>query len=194
MASIVGAATAQVKSRLDAYLPAGQIEEACRRAGHRWRDRLLGPANTLHLFLLQLLAGVAMAGVRRVAGVNVSAQAFCKAKMRLPLSALMHLVERSGGGGVASSSSSCWKGRPVVIADGTSFQTPDTSALADRYGRASNGRGRSRSYPVPKLLAALDLHTGLLLKVIALPWHRQERTCLTRLFKAMAAGAVMLAD
>jgi len=62
---------------------------------------------------------------------------------------------------------STWKGLRVKLADGSSFLTEDTEELANRYGRAKNQRGTSRSYPVPKLLALLDLTSGMICKVIA---------------------------
>ena len=33
------------------------IEAACRQAGHSWRRRILDPATTIYLFLLQVLHG-----------------------------------------------------------------------------------------------------------------------------------------
>lgn len=200
MAGIVGSALAQVKGRLDQLVATQEIEQTCRHLGHRWRKRLLDPATTVHLMLLQLLAGVAMAGLRHVARIDVSAQALCRAKMRLPLALLTHLVARSAARPSPPSSqqqqspSSDWRGHPVALADGTGLATPDTPDLADRYGRPGNHKGASRGFPAAKLLAALDLHTGLILKVIALPWARQERACLTRLLAALARGTILLGD
>lgn len=195
MARIVGRALDQVKSRLNQFITDAQVEELCRRHKHRWRKRLLHPSATIHLFLLQLLAKVSMAGVRHVAQVQVTAQAFCKAKMRLPLTLLMDLLERLTSAVVPQGKErSIWRGHAVALVDGMSFMTSDTPELADQYGRAANERGQSRTYPLPKLLASFDLCSGCLLKIIALPFARQERTCLTRLFSALAAATIMLAD
>lgn len=38
-------------------LTADTIRDACRQAGHRWRDRKLDPVATVWLFLLQILRG-----------------------------------------------------------------------------------------------------------------------------------------
>src|SRR5438552_19079027 len=86
-----------IKSHLNKHVSAGLIEETCRQAGHLWRERTLGPAVTVHLFLLQLLAKVALSGLRHVSGLAVSAQAICKAKARLPLAVLQRLVSDVGG-------------------------------------------------------------------------------------------------
>jgi hypothetical protein len=205
MALIVGSALAQVKSQLDQVLPARQIEQACQQLGHRWRKRLLDPPVTLYLLLLQLLSNVGLSGLRHVSKLNVSAQALCRARMRLPLAVLMQLVEYSAAGTITGEgkgecsaagqgAASRWRGHAVALADGTGFQTPDTPELAGRYGRAANHTGVSRGFPAPKLLAAVDLTTGLIRRVIALPWSRQERTCLTRLLAALAGGTILLAD
>jgi hypothetical protein len=50
----VARALARIKSDLEPYLPEESIEAACREAGHRWRERKLGPVATLHLFVLQV--------------------------------------------------------------------------------------------------------------------------------------------
>jgi hypothetical protein len=54
MASISGALD-RIKSDLRRFLPDATIESAARDAGHRWRRRNLGPVQTVHLFILQVL-------------------------------------------------------------------------------------------------------------------------------------------
>lgn len=178
-----------VKAHLDELIPEQDILRTCRRLGYAWRDRLLGPAVTVQLFLLQLLAKVAMEGLRHVASLSVTAQAICKAKQRLPLKVLMELVRRSGG-----APQSLWKGLTVYLADGMSFMTPDTPELARRYGKGKNQRGSSLGYPTPKLLTLMDLAGGFIHRVVALPHARQEFTCLSRLFGAIGQGGLLLGD
>lgn len=186
----VSNALRQVKAQLHDVHSDQDIFDICRRVGHRWRKRVLDPAVTVQLFLLQLLAKVAMQGLRHVANVSVTAQAICKAKGRLPLQVLMELVAHSAPAGPVRPS---WKDLAVYLADGMSFMTPDTPELARRYGKAKNQRGTSFGYPTPKLLALMDFG-GVIHKVIALPWARQEFTCLSRLFGAVARGALLLGD
>jgi len=191
------AALRHVKEHLDRLVPEDQVRQLCRDLGYRWRDRVLGPAVTVQLFLLQLLARVSMRGVGRVAELSVTAQAVCAAKMRLPLALLMELVRRSapaassaGGGGGPTT----WRGLPVYVADGTGVLAQDAAPVAGRYGKAKNQRGTGWGYPNPKLLALFDLEGGFVRRIIALPWHRQEFTCLARLFKALGRGALALGD
>ena len=110
MAGIVGRAAARGKSQLTPFLPTHQIEARARALGHAWRRRVLGPAETVHLFLLQVLAGVAMSAMRHVGGLAASAQAICAAKARLPLTLLMDLVEWSATPRRACGAAcACWR-------------------------------------------------------------------------------------
>jgi hypothetical protein len=180
-----------VKAQLQQLVPDQDIFRICRQVGHVWRDRLLNPAVTVQLFLLQLLSKVAMEGLRQVAGIAVTAQAICKAKQRLPLQLLMELVQCSVPKGLGSS---VWRGLEVYLADGMSFMTHDTPELARHYGKASNQWGTHFGYPTPKLLALMDCQGGFIHKVVALPWARQEFTCLGRLFRALGRDALLLGD
>ena len=187
----VAEALKQIKARLNEILPELEVLQTCRELGHVWRERVLNPAVTVQLFLLQLLAKVAMSGLRHVAKVKVSKQAIGKAKKRLPLKVLMELVQRSVPEGPPQS---LWKGLMVYLADGMSFLTSDTRELRKRYGKAKNHRGTSFGFPMPKLLALMDLSRGFIYKGIILPWARQEFTCLSRLFKAIGRNALLLGD
>ena len=183
-----------VKAHLDQLVPERTIHQICRQLGHPWRKRLLTPAATVHLFLLQLLANVAMEGLRHVAKITVSASAICQAKQRLPLQLLMrlveHMVEYMEHSVSQTPAASLWKGLAVYLADGMSFLVPDKPQLAHKFGKSKNQRGISSGYPVPKLLALMDFTGGFIHKVITLPSARQEFTCLSRLFKSIIAGAI----
>ena len=180
-----------VKAHLEEIVPDKEVFQICKQLGHKWRKRLLDPAVTVHVFLLQLLANVSMQGVRHVAKISATAQAICQAKKRLPLQLLFLLVALSVPEGPPPS---LWHGLVVYIVDGMSFLTADTPALVKRFGKASNQRGTSSGYPVPKLLALMDFTGGFIRRVIALPADRQEFTCLSRLFAAVGKNALLLGD
>src|SRR5947207_3674388 len=93
MVHSIPGALARIKAELGQVLPDAAIDDAARALGHRWRNRLLTPCVTVHLFLLQLLVRVALAGLRHASGLPVTAQAVCKAKQRLPLDLLLRLIE-----------------------------------------------------------------------------------------------------
>ena len=56
MASSIGSFAQRVKQQLDQFLPTRQIDAQAKALGHHWRKGKLGPGQTVHLLLLQLLA------------------------------------------------------------------------------------------------------------------------------------------
>lgn len=186
----VSSSLRQVKAHLGQLIGDDEIHQICRRLNHVWRDRKLNPALSVQLLLLQLLARVALRGLHRVANLKISPQAIGKARQLLPLKLMYELVTRHAGNGAPIT---LFKDLKLFMADGMSFMTPDTPQLAKRYGKPRNQKGTSCGYPSPKLLALMDM-SGFIHKVIALPWARQEFTCLSRLFKAVGAGGLLLGD
>src|SRR2546425_9050461 len=89
MAATVSAALRYVNSNLDQLLPERAILTAAREVGHRWRQRKLGPAQTVVLLVLQLLCGNAsLAEARALDGYRVCVAALAQARQRLPLTRL----------------------------------------------------------------------------------------------------------
>lgn len=191
----ISPALQQLKSHLEQSVCSREIEALCRDNGQRFRKntrKLGGPAGTVHLMLLQLLAAVSLAGLRHVARIELTKQALSKARKALPLGVWRALVRRVCP---PCPTLSRWHGFEVLIADAMSFVVEDTPELAKRYGKSRNGKpSTAHGRPTPKLLALVDLATGLIHQVIALPWHRQERICLGRLLKACGEKALLLGD
>lgn len=191
----VAYALQHVKSHMQELVTTEEILQITDQLGYTWRQRRLNPPTTLYVWLLQLLAQVALEGLRHVSQISVSAAAFCKARQRLPLQLLQQLVTRSGRTDAATPWR--WKGLTLCLVDGTSVTTPDTAELARHFGKAKNQRGTSSGYPIPKLLALFDGSTGLLTRPITLPSWRQEYTCLSRLWAVVASmgeKALVLGD
>jgi transposase len=184
------AALSHVKEHLEQYVPQKFIFETCRQGGYKWRNTLLKPDVTIYLCLLQLLAGVALRGLRRVANVTVTAQAICAAKMRLPLYLFTKLVEYTLPKDFATQT---YKGMKTYLVDGMSFLTDDIPKLARKFGKSTN-HGRRSPYPTPKLLTLMQAGAGYIAKAIILPYARQEFTCLSRLFKFIDPGSLLMGD
>jgi len=184
-----------VKSQMQKLITPEEILRLADEAGHTWRQRKLNPATIVYMWLLQVLAQVALEGLWHVTQITVSAAAFCKAKQRLPLQVLQKLVTLSAQ--TQDATPWLWKDLTLCLVDGTSSTTPDTAELATHFGKAKNQRGTSSGYPLVKVLALFDWSTGLLSRAITLPSWRQEYTCLARLW-AVAAGlgkkVLVLAD
>ena len=133
----VARALSRIKSDLEPYLPEASVEDACRHAGHEWRERKLGPVATVHLFVLQVLSfNTAMTHLRHLAGRAVSAGAYCRARMRLPLAVLQQLLRDSSSATRAALAArwtsaqgagpgGLWHGLRAFLVDASSTITPD---------------------------------------------------------------------
>jgi len=134
--AIVASTLARIKSDpLAALGGAERINEFFARAGHAWRDCLLDPANTLKLFVLQVLNGnAAMAHLRHLAGFDVCPSSYCEARARLPAAAVAGFVDSvCGDCRKATEVPGSWLGHRVFIADATSAGTPDKPVLQDLW-------------------------------------------------------------
>jgi Transposase DDE domain len=184
-----------VNHMLDQWLPGEQIYQACRQAGYRFRERILNPAATVHLLVLQLMAHSALRGVRRVAQLSlVSRQAIHQARQRLPLSVLLQLVQQLCQRMVASIEPTRWQGLQLVLVDGSCCYAPDTPTVRAKYGKGSNQRGSSPGCALVRLLAVMDYRTGLLQRIIAMPWAHQEKSLLATILRKVAKSSLILAD
>jgi hypothetical protein len=62
------------------------IEKICARLDYVWRERVLDPTATIHVFLLHIMHGnAACTALSRLAGVSFTATAYCATRARLPL-------------------------------------------------------------------------------------------------------------
>jgi hypothetical protein len=76
MALTITAAIARIKSDVGRWLTADAIRSVSRDCGHSWRERLLDPVTTVHLFVLQILHGnTACSHVPRLGGVKCTGEA-----------------------------------------------------------------------------------------------------------------------
>ena len=84
MASIASSLK-RIKDNPLEFLSPQIIENVCRECHYTWRDGELDPATTVALFMQQILRGnIPCSEVRHVGGDCFSAQAYCKARARIP--------------------------------------------------------------------------------------------------------------
>lgn len=196
----VAAALARIKHDLHGHLPPARIEAACRAAGHRWRERKLGPALTLQLFILQVLHGnTAIRHLRHLVCAPLNAAAYCRARMRMPLAALQQLV-RDGVTALgrelsreAGEELTRWRGHRTHLIDGTGTITPDGPELRRAFGQPT-GRRAGCGLPVPKVLGLFDAMTGLLVEVTAFALFVHEHARAWTLHPMLAAGDLLVGD
>jgi hypothetical protein len=192
MASIAGT-LGRVRADLESYLPSEQIEAACTAVGHTWRQRVFGPAVTLHLLLIQVLwSNTAMTHLRHLAGNVVSAPAYCKARIRLPLAALVALL-RDSADDVRVGSGTLWCGLRAVLVDGSSTITLDTPSCQKAFGQPV-GCKKGCGFPVPKVLALFDAFTGMIVEMMAFPLYTHEQSKVWMLDLRLGVGDLLVGD
>src|SRR3954447_22446747 len=70
------------------HLDEPAVHDACRLAGHTWRDCSLTPVAILRWFVVQVLNGnTALNHISLLAGRSFTDSALCQARARLPLAA-----------------------------------------------------------------------------------------------------------
>ena len=199
MASI-SRALQRIKQDLVEHLPEQSIERACVDVGHRWRERQLGPVQTLHLFVLQILNfNTAINHLRHLAGHAVNAAAYCRARMRLPLAAVQRLLRQSSEAmraalcGEFGGEAGLWCGLRTFLADGSSTITPDTPELQKAF-KQPTGQKPGCGFPVPKILALFDAFTGLVIESLSFQLYTHEQSKVWQLHPLMKAGDLLVAD
>jgi hypothetical protein len=185
----------QFKQSWSRELEDDAIVRACEEAGHRWRERDLGPVATVKMFLLQILYGnVACEFVPHLAGKDVTGSAYCTARGRLPVAALQSLLSRcTAKMAECVRGTGLWLGHRLFVVDGSSFSMPDTRELQEHFGQ-SGGQAAGCGFPTAHWLALVHFGSGLFQKVITAPLRTHDLNGVDRLHPELAAGDVLLGD
>jgi hypothetical protein len=187
---------ARIKEDLQPFLPEESILSACRDAGHRWRRRKLGPVQTLHLFIVQVLCfNTAMTALRHVGDKTVKASAYCKARMRLPLTVLQALLVESSASMQKASrlSAGLWCGLRTYLVDGSSTIAPDTPDSQKAFGQPE-GCKQGCGFPVPKVLGLFDAFSGLMVQALGFPLFTHEQSKVWMLHPLLGSGDLLVGD
>ena len=172
------------------------VEQLCGELGIAWRDRLLTPAVTLRLFVLQVLHGnTAITHLRHLAGVAFAPGSYCEARARLSLPLLQSLLRRMGdwAEGVAAAGLPPLLGRRTLLVDGSTASMPDAPGLRERFGLPS-GRRAGVGYPVARIMGLLDAATGLFVELLALPLFTHDLRGAAALHPCLRHGDVLVGD
>lgn len=185
----------RLRQDLAAALSRDAIEEACRRAKHSWRRRVLDPATTIYLFLLQVLHGnTACQHVVHFGGWSFSDSAYCQARKRLPLAVFHRLLEETAARfRAATADRSRWLGHRVWLVDGSSFSMPDEPELQRHFGQPA-GQRPGCGFPVAKWLALFDLATGMLLRSATAPLRTHDLAGASAISQPLEPGDLVLGD
>lgn len=191
----IAKALVQVKEDLPNLLDAATILAACRAVGQRFRNGVLTPVATVHVFLLQVLHGnVAISALPRLAGLSFTESAYCQARGRLKVALLGQLLrtvtEALRGRG---ESAVRWHGHRTFHLDGSGVSMPDTPPLQARFGQPGNCAAGC-GFPVAHLLAMFDAATGLLVELIAAPLRTHDLADCGSMHEHLSDGDVVIGD
>src|SRR5476651_1030650 len=195
MALNISEIVGQFKADVAKALSAQTIVKICGYLGYSWRERVLDPVTTVHVFLLQILHGnTACTAMSRLAGVPFTGAAYCAARSRLPLALFEDLLERVCDALFPElQETGRWRGHRTWSLDGSSFSMSDTPELQDHFGQPS-GQAKGCGFPVAHLLALFHAGTGLLLRVIASPMRTHDMRHTPLMHADLGEGDILLAD
>jgi hypothetical protein len=172
------------------------ILAVCREIGYMaWRDRVLTPVTTMHLFLLQILHGnTACSHLPHLSGLRFTTAAYCQARARLPLRVFDLLLERFSHAVQRSAlDEGRWHGHRTFLVDGSTCSMPDTPALQDAFGQSTEQRPGC-GFPVAHLLGLFHAGTGVLLKLVVAPLLTHDLAQVQAVHPTLQPGDVLGAD
>jgi hypothetical protein len=189
--AMLARAAHEVKSNVTRFLPEHVIRDAADAVGHPYRERKLGPVQTVLLLVLQLLAANAsLAHARALGGYAFTPSALCQARGRVPLALLRYVFEW-----VVRQVAGASGGPRVLLVDAFNGYAPDARPLRRRYGRPRQQRsGRGCDFPQVRTLGVFDLHTGVLLAQHHFRADRHESPMLRHVLDALRPGDVVAFD
>jgi Transposase DDE domain len=174
----------------------------------RFRVRTYTPVITLWTFLTQvldpdhscrkavssLIAFLVSQGQR---AVSPDTSNYCKARKRLPLSFIVRLLRKTGELlRVKSQSTWLWKGRSVVMVDGSTASMPDTPANQRAFPQTRSQKP-GLGFPLARFVATICLATGAVLDLAIGPYKGKrtgETSLLRTLLDRVKAGSILLGD
>jgi hypothetical protein len=186
----------QLRHDLARHLDDKAIHDACRQAGHRWRDCILTPAAIVHWFIIQVLHGnTALEHISLLSGRAFTGAAYCFARSNLPLRVYEAVLRALIKALVPDThSAGLWLARHrTFLSDGSSFSMPDTPELQAHFGQPGNQKPGC-GFPVASILVMFHAGTGLLLGALAAPLRTHEMAYVEFLHSILQLGDVLVAD
>jgi hypothetical protein len=197
----IAASFARIKNNPLLFIDAKAIYQYCGECKHAWRNRQLDPVNTLGCFIQQVLHGnVPCSEVRHIAAssdppLHFSAQAYCDARARLPLSVYRAVLTDVYDRLVPQTrrDEHLWHGHRTFHVDGSTFSMPDTAELRKAFGLPS-GPKEGCGFPVAHLLMLFSASTGLLIDIRASPMNTSDMSQTPETHLLLDEGDILIGD
>jgi hypothetical protein len=195
MAHSVLSALARIKIEVAECLSREMIDRLCRDVNYYGRRCVLDPFTTVQLFLLQVLHGnTACDHVPHLAGLDVTGEAYCKARARLPVELFQRLlVAVCAALSDTVNDAERWRGHRVWHMDGSGCSMPDTPELQAAFGQPG-GQAPGCGFPVAHLMTLFHAGTGLLQRIVTAPLRTHDMAQAHRMHDLLEPGDVLVAD
>jgi hypothetical protein len=180
---------------LEAVLPQATVVQILREEGGTWRSILYTPWVTFWTFFWQVLSPdrSCRAALKRLAAwwarhgqklPDEDTSPYCKARARLPESALHRLMRWLGSRTHYEAPADwLWCGRPVKLVDGSTTLLPDTSANQREYPQNPSQRP-GLGFPIARFVVVFSLATGSVLEA-AIGRYQGKQTGENALFRSL---------
>ncbi len=184
------------------------VKQALAAVGACWLDRVYSPLVTLWVFLGQVLnvdhscrAAVARLIAHRLSqgqrACSAETSAYCQARKRLPEKFFSDVARQTGQAlDVGARSDWLWKGRRVLVYDGSTVSMPDTPKNQRDYpqpGTQKPGLG----FPMARIAALFSLSCGAVVDLGICRYAgkgQSELGLLRTMWDNFRAGDILLAD
>lgn len=189
-------------------LDAQSVEDALNAEGVTFHERIYTPLVTLCLFLSQvldpdhscraavarLIVWMALHGRKPCAPETGS---YCDARQKIPLGAVVRLAHQTAREVEQRAPEAwLWKGRRVLLVDGTTASMPDTPENQEAFPQMK-AQKVGLGFPVVRMVAIISLALGVVRDLEMGPYQGKE-TGETALFRALwdrlEAGEIVLGD
>jgi hypothetical protein len=185
---------------LHPFLPPGLLSQA--EEGPNSRDRAYNVRRTFFGFLYQVLNPgcacreivrqiLALFALHDLQGLEEGTSAYCQARKRLPLDALIGV--RSALAAAGEKMADLWHGLRPKLIDGTTITLPDTQKNQRKYPQ-SRSQKPGCGFPLMKLVGVFSLATGVLLDYAKGNKHQSELRLLKGLLDHFKPGDLVVAD
>jgi putative transposase len=184
------------------------VESALAEEGLEFRIRTYTPLVTLWTFLTQVLDpdhSCRQAVLRLIAflvshgqpAVSPDTGNYCKARQRLPLSLFARLLRATG---LVLQKKALpawhWKGRLVLLVDGSTASMPDTPANQEAFPQPRTQK-KGLGFPIARFVTIICMATGAVLDVAIGPYKGKrsgETSLLRTLLERLQKGSILLGD
>ena len=189
-------------------LSSGSLLQILEEAKEEFRDRIFSPVVTLTAFISQVLSedkscrkAVSRVDAERVEqGQNPCSPGtggYCQARKRLSKELVLQLLRETGSKLHGQSSPSwLWKGRKIVMADGSTVSMPDTTENQAEFPQPASQKP-GLGFPLARLGVLISYATGAVLDVALGPNKGKktgEHALLRQMMTALKSGDVLIAD